>query len=72
MNDFLSSYLWGYRKGYNTQQAFSALTEKSKNNLSDKGFGGGAVLMDLFQVFDTLNHDLLVARHMVSIMMHWS
>ena len=37
MNDFLSSYLWGYRKGYNTQQAFSALTEKSKNNLSDKG-----------------------------------
>ena len=36
INDFLSPFLRGYRKDYNTQQAFVALIEKCKNNLGDK------------------------------------
>ena len=43
---FLSSYLCGNRKGYNTQQTLLAHHEKWKKKLDDKGFGG-AVLMNL-------------------------
>ena len=32
--------LFGYRKGYNTQQALLAHIEKWKNDLNDTGFGG--------------------------------
>ena len=56
----MSTYLFGCRKCYNTQQVLAALTETWKKNLDDKGFGE-AVLMDLSKVFDTLNHDLLIA-----------
>ena len=65
INDYianhLSPYLCGYRKGYNTQQALVSLIEKWKKILDDKGFGG-AVLMDLSKAFDTLNHELLIAK----------
>ena len=57
----LFSYLCGYRKGYNTQQAFISLTEKWKKILDDKGFGN-AVLMDLSKAFDTSNHELHTAK----------
>ena len=57
----LSPYLYGYGKGYNTQQALLVLIEKWKKNLDDKGYGV-AVLMDLSKAFDTLNHDLLRAK----------
>ena len=43
------------------QQALLLLIEKWKKNLDDKGYGG-AVLMDLSKAFDTLNHDLLIAK----------
>ena len=59
ITNFLSPYLCSYRKGYNTQQALLALTEKWKKNLDDKGFGG-AVLTDLSKAFETINHDLIV------------
>ena len=61
ISNYLSPYLCGYRKGYNTQQALLALIEKWKKNLDDKGYGG-AVLMDLSKAFDTLNHGLLIAK----------
>ena len=38
-----------------------ALIEKWKKNLDDKGYGG-AILMDLYKAFDTLNHDVLIAK----------
>ena len=38
-----------------------ALIEKWEKNLDDKIYGG-AVLMDLSKAFDTLNHDLLIAK----------
>ena len=49
-----------YRKGYSTQHALICLIEKWKKVLDEKGFCG-AVLMDLSKVFDTINHELLVA-----------
>ena len=57
---FLSSYLCGYRKGFNTQHALLTLVENWRKSLN-KGFGG-AILMDLSKTFDTLNHDLLIAK----------
>ena len=35
--------------------------EKWRKSLDNKGFGG-AILMDLSKAFDTLNHDLLIAK----------
>ena len=61
INNFSSPYLCGYRKGFNTQLALLSLTEKWKKVLDNKSFGG-AVLMDLPKAFDTINHDLLIAK----------
>ena len=38
-----------------------SLLERWNNVLDKKGYGG-AVLMDLSKAFDTLNHDLLIAK----------
>ena len=64
---YLSPFLCGYRKGYNVQHALIALIEKNRISLDKKGYGGGgggggAILMDLSKAFDTLNHDLLIAK----------
>ena len=61
INQFLSHSLCGYRKGYNTQTALLSLIEKWKSILDRSGFAG-AVLMDLSKAFDTINHELLVAK----------
>ena len=61
INQFLSRSLCDYRKGYNTQTALLSLIEKWKSVLDRSGFAG-AVLMDLSKAFDTINHELLVAK----------
>ena len=58
---FLSQYLCGFRKGYNTQQALVRFLEKCKSILDNKGFTG-AILMDLTKAFDCLNHESLIAK----------
>ena len=61
VDQFLSPYLCGYRKGYNTQYALLSLIEKWKKGLDNKGYAG-AILMDLPKAFDTINHELLIAK----------
>ena len=61
ISNYLSRYLCGYRKGFSSQQALLSLIENWKKVLDKKGFGG-AVLMDLFKAFDTIKHDLLIAK----------
>ena len=58
---FLSLYFCGYRKGYNTHCALLSLIEKWKKVLDNKGYAS-AILMDLSKAFDTINHELLVAK----------
>ena len=57
----LSPYLCGYRKGYNCQYALLSMIEKWKMSLDNNGFAGG-ILMDLSKAFDTINHELLIAK----------
>ena len=61
VKDKLSKYLCGYRKGYNTQYALLLMIEKWKKIVDAGGFAG-TVLMDLSKAFDTINHELLIAK----------
>ena len=61
MQRFLSPYLCGFRKGYNTQHCLLAIIESWRKAL-DKGYVAGALLTDLSKAFDCINHDLLIAK----------
>ena len=61
VDEFLSPYFCGYRKGFNTQYALLSLIEKWKKELDNKGYAG-AILMDLSKAFDAINHELLIAK----------
>ena len=58
---FLLPFLFGYRKGFNTQTARLGIVEKWKASLDEKKYTG-AVLMDLSKAFYTINHELLLAK----------
>ena len=59
--NYLSPFLCEYRKGYSSQQALLLLIKNWKRVLDKKGFGG-AILMGLSKAFDTIKHDLLIAK----------
>ena len=61
IQQYLSPYLCGYRKGYETQYALLAMIEKWKLCLDRYGYVGG-ILMDLSKAFDSINHELLIAK----------
>ena len=61
MNEYLSPYCNGCRKGFNTQTTLSSLIEKWKQIIDNKGYGA-AILMDLSNAFETINHELLIAK----------
>ena len=58
---FLSPLLCGFWKGYNAQHALLKFSETCKAAI-DKGGFAGALLMDLSKAFDSLNHELLLAK----------
>ena len=60
-NKYLPQNLYGYRKGFSTQTALTVLLEKWKKILGDNGYASAA-LMDLSKAFDTINHELLIAK----------
>ena len=57
----LSPYLFGFRKGHSTEQCLVVMLETWKIALDEKGYAG-AILTDLSKAFDCLNHDLLIAK----------
>ena len=57
----LSNKLSGFRKNYNTHYCLTYMLEKWKNTL-DNGKHVGAVFMNLSKAFDTINHDLVIAK----------
>ena len=61
MNNKLSIKLSGFCKNYNTQCCLTYMLEKWKNTLN-KGKHLRAVFIDLSKAFDTINHDLLIAK----------
>ena len=65
MSDFfenvLSKYQCGFRKGFSSQQCLVAMIEKWRKTL-DNGGSFGALLTDLSKAFDSLPHDLLIAK----------
>ena len=57
----LSPYLFGFRKGHSTEQCLVVMLEAWKKALDEKGTAG-AILTDLSKAFDCLNHNLLIAK----------
>ena len=58
---FPSPLLCGFWKGYNTQHALLKCVETCKVAIDNGGFAG-ALLMDLSKAFDSLDHELLLAK----------
>ena len=61
MQNKLSKYVTGFRKSHGTQHSLLIMFDKWKNVL-DKGEYVCVLFMDLSKAFDTINHDLLLAK----------
>ena len=61
MQNKLSKYIAGFGKSHGTQHSSMIMLEKWKNVL-DKGEYVCVLFMDLSKAFDTINHDLLLAK----------
>ena len=61
MSHILSPYLCGFRKGYSTQHCLLLMLEKWRKAL-DRRQNAGGLLTDLSKAFDSINHDLLLAK----------
>ena len=59
--DRLYIHMSGYRKGHSTQFALLTFVEKWKKFLDNHGYAG-VIITDLSKAFDTLNHELLIAK----------
>ena len=57
----VSPFLCGYRKGFSAQYPLLTLIERWNFCLDKQGFAG-ALLMHLSKAFDTIHHELLIAK----------
>ena len=64
VDQFLSTFMNGYRRGFSTQEALFPLIEIWKYTFDQNGYGV-AILMDLWKAFDAINHDILIAKLVV-------
>ena len=60
-NNIFSKYLCGFRKGRSAQHCLLYMLEFLRKAL-DKGMYTGILLTDLTKAFDSISHDLLVAK----------
>ena len=58
---FLSPFLCGYRERFSARYALLSLKESWRLCIDKQGFVG-VLLMDLSKTFDTINHELLIAK----------
>ncbi len=61
IDNHLSPFLFGFRKGHSTEACLNVMLEQWKKALDDKKYVG-AILTDLSKAFDCLNHELLIAK----------
>ena len=61
MEDKLSKLLTGFRKNHSTQHCLVNMLKKWKNTLDKSGFVW-AMFMYLSKTFDSMDHDLLIAK----------
>ena len=61
MADFFSPNLFGYRRGYKTQDLMLSMIEMWRKAI-DENKVAGAILTDLSKALDCLSHDLLIAK----------
>ena len=61
MENILSYFQCGFRKGFNTQQCLIGIIEKAKR-IMDKGGHFNALLTDLSKAFDCLPHGLVIGK----------
>ena len=61
MENKISKCVTGFRKSHGTQHSLIAMLEKWKKAL-DEEENILAIFMDLSKAFDTINHDLLLAK----------
>ena len=62
MDQFLFKYQCGFRKGLSAQHCLLSMLEKCKKPVDTKK-NFGALLTDLSKAFDSLPHDLIIAKH---------
>ena len=61
IDNFISPYLCGFRKGYSPQHVLLRLKDNLNRSL-DKNEMVGLVMMDLSKAFDCIPRDLLIAK----------
>ena len=61
MENKFSKYLTGFRKNHNIPNSLLRMIESWKAKLNN-GSKVGVIIMDLLKAFNSLNHDLLLAK----------